>query len=366
VEVNHPVPPIAILTGVSGHDRLLLPFLEAPDEESAETALESLLQGGAAPVIRGVIQQRIRNPRERQDADDLYGEVLVHMVAWLGELRQRPDRTPIADFRRYTAVVAHRVCDAQLRRQYPNRTRLKSRVRYVLSRHPAFAMRDAGPQGWMCGLVTGEPRPAGTGARGRLSELRLSRGPIPGFEGIDVQRAPLITIVEAVLTWVGGPVELDDLVSALADLTGVVDRVDPPREAHDDADPTAWIERVPDREPLVIARLESREYLARLWFEVCELPVRQRVALLLSLREDDGTAVLPLLLLTGTAEMSDVAVALEWPVQRLEPLWARLPIEDLEIARELSLTRQQVINLRKSARLRLARRMQRWAEHASE
>jgi hypothetical protein len=45
------------------------------------------------------------------------------------------------------------------------------------------------------------------------------------------------------------------------------------------------------------------------------------------------------------------------PVERLASLWNDLPIEDVEIAEHLGVTRQQVINLRKVARERLARRM---------
>jgi hypothetical protein len=41
----------------------------------------------------------------------------------------------------------------------------------------------------------------------------------------------------------------------------------------------------------------------------------------------------------------------------LRTLLTRLPLDDLTIAARLGLTRQQVINLRKSARLRLARRL---------
>jgi hypothetical protein len=38
-------------------------------------------------------------------------------------------------------------------------------------------------------------------------------------------------------------------------------------------------------------------------------------------------------------------------------IWNHLPLDDNRIAEILNLTRQQVINLRKSARERLARRM---------
>jgi len=45
------------------------------------------------------------------------------------------------------------------------------------------------------------------------------------------------------------------------------------------------------------------------------------------------------------------------PVERLASLWNKLPLQDADIALLLGITRQQVINLRKSARERLARRV---------
>jgi hypothetical protein len=61
--------------------------------------------------------------------------------------------------------------------------------------------------------------------------------------------------------------------------------------------------------------------------------------------------------LTGVATFDEIAVAMEMPAAALTELWPRLPLADLEIARTLHLERQQVINLRKSARARLQRRI---------
>jgi hypothetical protein len=43
--------------------------------------------------------------------------------------------------------------------------------------------------------------------------------------------------------------------------------------------------------------------------------------------------------------------------ENLAAIWNDLPLEDIRIAELLQLTRQQVINARKSARERLARRL---------
>jgi hypothetical protein len=64
-----------------------------------------------------------------------------------------------------------------------------------------------------------------------------------------------------------------------------------------------------------------------------------------------------LLPLTGIASLRNVARVTGLEPEKLAEIWNRLPLEDSAIAGILQVTRQQVINLRKSARERLARRM---------
>ena len=55
--------------------------------------------------------------------------------------------------------------------------------------------------------------------------------------------------------------------------------------------------------------------------------------------------------------MRQLAAALEINVADFVSIWTELPLEDVRIADLLGLTRQQVINARKSGRERLARRL---------
>ena len=99
--------------------------------------------------------------------------------------------------------------------------------------------------------------------------------------------------------------------------------------------------------------------LETLWREVIALPVNQRVALLMNLRDPDGGAALHAIPATGVATRAQLAGLLDLTARDLDELWDELPLDDLTIGRRLGMTRQQVINLRKSARARLARRMER-------
>ena len=86
------------------------------------------------------------------------------------------------------------------------------------------------------------------------------------------------------------------------------------------------------------------------------LPLRQRRALLLNLRDETGAGAIELFPMTGVASIRRIADALELDYTGFAELWPSLPLDDRDIAARLGLDRQQVINLRKSARARLARR----------
>jgi hypothetical protein len=87
------------------------------------------------------------------------------------------------------------------------------------------------------------------------------------------------------------------------------------------------------------------------------LPLNQRAALLLNLKDAEGRGCIALFTVTNIATLRELAEALEMKAEILAELWNKLPLEDAKIAELLKLTRQQVINARKSARERLARRL---------
>ncbi len=107
----------------------------------------------------------------------------------------------------------------------------------------------------------------------------------------------------ALLEHAGAAVEVDDLVDWVAAVLGVVDA--PPRalDASDEQGPA---------EPAADAgeALDQRSFLARLWAEVLQLPERQRLALLLNLRDEGGGDALHVLVACGLATLGQLARAL--------------------------------------------------------
>jgi hypothetical protein len=104
--------------------------------------------------------------------------------------------------------------------------------------------------------------------------------------------------------------------------------------------------------------LENLQSLRSLWSEIAELPPNQRVALLLGARDASGESVLRLLPGTGIATIRQIAETLLLDARALAELWRALPLDDNRVAAMLRMTRQQVINLRRSARDRLKRRLE--------
>ena len=339
---------------------LLLPLLGMAQGPESEDNLARLIEGHAAPIIKGIIGSKLRagageNP-SWQEAADLYGDVVVQLLARLRAFISDPDEHFIGDFRGYVAVTAYNACHLHLRKKYPARWRLKNRLRYTLSRAEEFALWEGEGGDWLCGLSAWRGRKkSSAGAAQRLRRLADDPGALQkAGPAADARRAELPELLRAVFGHVGGPVSLEELLGVVADLQGVRDTVVTVDISEDESFGAS-------REQAEAAtgfatEVERRSYLRRLWEEIIQLPALQRAALLLNLR-DAQEGVIALLPLAGVASIRQIAEAVRVPAEEFAALWNRLPLDDAAIAELLGVTRQQVINLRKSARARLARRM---------
>jgi hypothetical protein len=325
-------------TPFAAADPLLHPYF-AGDETAAEERLETLVRDEALPIVRGVVGVRLG--RDGRDLDDICNDIVLQVVRRLRAAREVGGHAPIASFRGYVATAAYRGCDAWLREKYPERYRLRNRVQYLVSHHPGFFLRAGEKRRWLCGLAKDIYSPDRT-ARMREVELRgidwITEGSLKGEK--------LAATCQSLLESMHGAVDLEVLVSVLAR------GLDAPRSAlaeHDVADERAHVGMT----------LEQQSHLRLLWNELRLLPRGQRVALLLNLRGADGEELMSLLPLVGIASIADIAEVLEISPQALAEIWNELPWSDHRIAELLGMTRQQVINLRKSGRERLLRRMRR-------
>ncbi len=344
-------------------DSLLEPLLLTVDDEDADGFLSQLIVEHAAPVINGVIRYKLRlgYGGAEAEAEDLRQEAIALLLAELQKLRADKDAHPIRDLRGLAATITYRLCARWMRRQFPRQQAFRNRIQYLLTRQSGFALwslksdEKNESKKLIAGFAAWRGQSPYTGRGGEAASLsRLSQDKrlfdsLGGGGG----SAKLNEALATIFNHVGGPIELEDLVKTLAVLLQITD----PVIESIDADSGGAGFELEDKEPDVSWRVEKRIFLQRLWEEVRQLPRQQRVALLLNLRDSEGRGCIALFPATGVATLRQLAAALEIGAEKLAEIWNELPLEDARIAEMLLLTRQQVINARKSARERLARRL---------
>jgi RNA polymerase sigma factor (sigma-70 family) len=337
-------------------DQLLLAFIEATDEVQADGCLASLIDEHALPIVKEILASSLHfhldnnGSASTQDASDLFNEIIANLISRLRHIRSDRLQGAIADFRGYIAATAYNACNLYLRQKYPRRSRLKNRLRYLLSHDAAFALWTNEPAGLICGFAEWRNKTAPTTHR-HLEKIR--QDPVEwiqtaGLRSVGIDRAQLSSLLHALFQSCESPIRLDELVNIVADICREKDQPDEPLDTVMNLAATTL-----DFDTI----LEQQHMLAFLWQEVCQLSRRQRVALLLNFRDARGQDLVSLLPYTRTATIEQIAEAIEFPLVDFLKLWNTLPLDDVSIAELLGVKRQQVINLRKCARERLERRI---------
>jgi hypothetical protein len=274
----------------------------------------------ADPVIRRTLASR-RGLYGAADLDDLRSEVLLRLVRRLAN----GGGADILDFEDYVAGVAFHVVDDSMRKRYPERARFANRLRYHIKHRP-----DLTTWSYRGDLVVGL-RDA--------NDRRIPRAEVDA--GGDVR--DMASTLDRVLS--DGPVLFQALVTAFVG--------DLPRAAAVDA------EEISVGHAIASGDADAAGMARRFWREIETLPERQRIALLLHMRDERGDTGLLQFLMSGIGADA-LAHAVGWTRAELQLHWPELPFDDNTIAALVGATRQQVINLRKCARERLRRRMHDW------
>lgn len=335
-------------------DQILLTFIEATDEQQADSCLASLIDEHAVPIIRDILASSLRfhfyNDGATQDANDLFNDIIANLISRLRYIRSDHGQGAISDFRGYIAATAYNACNFYLRQKYPRRSQLKNRLRYLVSHDEAFALWTSEAYGLTCGFA--QWRDDAPSMPQRVLE-KIRQDPVEwtqtaGLASVGIERVQLSSLLHALFQACGSPIKLDELVNIVADICREKDQPDESLETVINlAAPTLSLDMV----------LEQQHLLALLWQEVCQLPYRQRVALLLNFKDTRGQDLVGFLPYTRTATIEQIAKVLDFPLVEFLRLWNTLPLDDVTIAELLGATRQQVINLRKCARERLERRI---------
>lgn len=333
-------------------DPLLLPFLSSSSDAETQLRLQDLMRDRVEPAIRQVLQRRLRlspgrsgSQSPEQNLEDILADARLNVLRSLRQLKEQPQQA-IHNFEGYVRAIAGQAWDQQLRRMFPQRWRLKNQLRYLLSHHPDFSLWKTADGELVAGISAWKGREAEARAVPQDTSVRLA-----GRKGTD----RLVQLLHQAFQESGAPLEIDSLVNVMEKWLGIPDT----GTLEDQGNPEL-LDRLPDDRDTTHQRIEHRIFLRRLWNEIILLPERQRMAILLGLRDASGYPLAPLLPLLDVASTADIAVSLNLSLQEFTTIWNQLPMDDRAIARYLHLTPQQVINLRKCARQRLGRRMKMW------
>ncbi len=336
-------------------DERLRPFIDA-DDAYYEILLGDVITNHAMPLIETIIGSKLKvysgqgfSQGADVELDDLCHEAATNLIAYLNNLRIGQIQTPIRVLEDFVAKTAFNVFNNYLRQKYPRRYSLKRRIQYLAKTSEDFDFWKDGSHK-LVGFARWKGFAHAQNQSKRLADLRHDERAFVAAR-MDAQpvdeRQQLPWLLANLFDWVDQPIEIDLLVDVSARLLKILD--------HPDEEISPTIEDK-ERKNSVPTQLEQREYLKIAWSEIVDLPSWQRKALLLNLKKDD-VGVIDILPVCQIASPSEIADALEISIEELAQLWDRLPLPDAQIGEMLGIDSQKVINLRKSARERLERKM---------
>ncbi|HWW62109.1 MAG TPA: sigma factor, partial [Thermoanaerobaculia bacterium] len=123
------------------NDARLAAFLEAADEDDRNDALQSIFEDHVRPVAGRAVAAYSHGsfPISAQDEDDVVSEVMLRMIRKLRGVLVFEEES-IQNVEAYVVTLTRNALRDLMRRRSPNRTRVRSRIRYVLCHDPRLAL----------------------------------------------------------------------------------------------------------------------------------------------------------------------------------------------------------------------------------
>ncbi len=327
-------------------DDLLRLYFETPPGKTCAKILDLLIEKHALPVIEKSLKKKFRESENNgfflseQDFEDLRNESCWMLIKKLAEIRESADRVAIRDFERYVSVIAFNCWNAFFNKRAPNWKSLKNKIRYSVEKNDEIEIWREKNESF-CGLRRNN-RKIGEAGPDQLVEL-IER------EVVDFRNADLPDLLFEILEKAEAALGLNMLVSITARLWAIDDLPEVSLESFRNED---FLNK--RTEPNVF---EMRFELEHIWQEIRVLPVNQRIALLLNLRDERGREMLFMFYNAKIASMKEICAALDLSLEEFASLLPMLPLGDKAIAERMKLTAKKVSNLRKVARENLRRRL---------
>ncbi|HYR27107.1 MAG TPA: hypothetical protein VEU30_01495, partial [Thermoanaerobaculia bacterium] len=193
------------------NDPRLAAYLAAPDEDTRARELASVLEKDVAPIVRTMLGNYARAewPIQRADAEDIAAQVNLRLIRKL-QAALVLDEESVQNLEAYVVTLTRNGVRDLMRLHSPQRSRMRSRFRYLFMHDERLAIWDRGGV-TVCGLAgwKGEP-------------LAPERVPRPSSPVIRDQRRPAEGVLQ-LLQATGEPLRLSDVVSFFMDAWGISD-----------------------------------------------------------------------------------------------------------------------------------------------
>jgi hypothetical protein len=314
--------------------------------------------GARRPADRSF--QQTPRPMKVEDAEDIVGNTIAALIQRLQSVREGSVRIE-GSLRGYALGIADNILHLYWRSNAPQRYRLRNRILYLLQHghRYGFAMWESDTcEERLCGLIHwrgGQWRPTDRYLEWCSNPLVIRTLFAQNEEPTQVS---LPKLMQQFFQWISSPVKLNDLINGMAEVLGVVDATYTLDNEHDNKS-AVFDDHYTQHD--VFTNLERSFTYQEIWSEIGLLPVQQRRALLLSLEQDE----LMVFVEYGITTLESVAKLLGMPWEQFWELYRQLPLKDNQIAAYIGLpqtAQQKVINLRKSARERIVRRLRPYSD----
>ncbi|MCI0664792.1 MAG: hypothetical protein L0220_27330, partial [Acidobacteria bacterium] len=242
------------------------------------------------------------------------------------------------------------VCNDYLRMKYPERNRLKSKLRDLMKRHSGFSCWKAEDQ-LVCGYSSWAGGIESAKAVIMMRELEENES-FAGFgrtNGKELIKLALSDLVVELFDRCGGPIEMERLVHMIAGVLGVKDY----QKESIDTSPIS-IQRIANAPGRDHEELEAREFLRHLWMKIGELPRNQRKAFALTCGDHTGESLLHTILREQVVTITQIYSALEITRDELIEIWDSLPLDAAAAAIHLKTSIHMVAKWRHRSLKRLA------------
>ena len=332
-------------------DEQILPYVKSTDSAETQEHLNRLLETARPIVYRIARSMRVGNRYATAsfNTQDIFGEVCVRLLQNLNALKRNPHQHPISNFPGLVATTTSSVFSDLLRGADRQRRSLYQKIRRLIEANSNLTTWKDPDGNLICGYSAW--RTAKTKRTSdQSSQMELDFRSSTLEHGHKRNTAELILLV---LNNLGRPVKLDELVD-LVNIAGAgvqVQTISIDDKHYVQASPLVTFQ------PDIITGLDNRRLLTGLFSEIQKLRVEQRKSLLLNMTDSYGYGI-EWFLFTKIATEEHLANLLEISIDQFRSLLNELPLSDAEIARDLGVSQNKVMNIRRAVRERLERRRQ--------